>query len=176
MSENENNDLMFTPQQEEENSKTPVWRYALIGIVSVALIGAGYYFSDQYVTDQKVKNMELAQKKIEQNVQQASFNLGSLAPVELTFNANPSAEEEAFEAVSEPRFSIIAGSYRDLANAERKLAALKTEGFDAAFTELNPEGMHRVAYGRYENKREAINMLYYIRFTLEEEAWYLEEN
>lgn len=177
MSENENNDFMFTPEQEEENTKTPIWRYALIGVLTVGLLGAGYYFSDQYVTDQKVKNMELAQQKIEQNVQQASFNLGSLAAVELNLNADPAAlEEEAAMGIVEPRFSIIAGSYRDYANAERKLSELKSDGFDAAFTELNPEGMHRVAYGRYENKREAINMLYYIRFTLEEEAWYLEEN
>ena len=176
MSDNENNDLMFTPQQEEESTKTPVWRYALIGILTVGILGAGYYFSDQYVTDQKVKNMELAQKKIEQNVQQASFNLGSLAAVELNFDANPSAAAEEASGSIEPKFSIIAGSYRDYANAERKLSELKNEGFEAAFTEINPEGMHRVAYGRYENKREAINMLYYIRFTLEEEAWYLEEN
>ena len=40
----------------------------------------------------------------------------------------------------------------------------------------NPEGMHRVAYGRFTSKREAIKLLYFIKYTLKEDAWYLEEN
>ena len=41
--------------------------------------------------------------------------------------------------------------------------------------QANPDGLYRVAYGRYSTKKEAINMLYFLKYTLEEEAWYLEE-
>ena len=72
-------------------------------------------------------------------------------------------------------YSVIAGSYRSMDNAEKRLAQLQAEGFDAAFTEVNPEGLHRVAYGRFSSKREALNLHNYIRYALKEEAWYLEE-
>ena len=52
---------------------------------------------------------------------------------------------------------------------------VKLVQFDAAFTEVNPEGLHRVAFGRFDSKREALNLHNYIRFALKEEAWYLEE-
>jgi hypothetical protein len=55
------------------------------------------------------------------------------------------------------------------------LAQLKANGYDAAFTEINPEGLHRVAYGRFTSKRKALNLHNFIRFSLQEEAWYLEE-
>ena len=172
--ENENKDnLMFTPA-ENENKRTPIMRYAIIGVVGISLIGAGYYFGNQYIVDEKVKATEMAQKKIKSNVQKANFNLGTLSEVDLTLEANPEVIEEA--PLEQPFYSVIAGAYRSMSNAERKLTQLQAEGFDAAFTEVNPEGLHRVAYGRFFSKREALNLHNYIRFALKEEAWYLEEN
>jgi len=49
------------------------------------------------------------------------------------------------------------------------------EGYPAALAAVNPNGLYRVAYGRYDSKKEAINMLYFLKYTLEEDAWYLEE-
>ena len=56
-----------------------------------------------------------------------------------------------------------------------KVANLKAEGYPAALAEVNPKGLYRVAYGRYNSKKEAINMLYFLKYTLKEDAWYLEE-
>jgi hypothetical protein len=50
------------------------------------------------------------------------------------------------------------------------------EGYTAELAQSSPVGLYRVAYGRYTTKKEAINMLYFLKYTLEEEAWYLEEN
>ena len=172
--ENENNDdLMFTPS-ENENNGSPVLRYAAIGVIAIALVGASYYFGQQYVADEKAKATEMAQKKIKSNVQKATFDLGTLAEVDLSLEASPEIFEEA--SLDQTYYSVIAGSYRSIENAEKKLASLKSEGFDAAFTEVNPEGLHRVAYGRFGSKREALNLHNYIRYVLKEEAWYLEEN
>ena len=172
--ENENKDnLMFTPA-ENENKRSPIMRYAITGVIGISLIGAGYYFGNQYIVDEKAKATEMAQKKIKSNVQKANFNLGTLSEVDLTLEANPEVIEEA--PLEQPFYSVIAGAYRSMSNAERKLTQLQAEGFDAAFTEVNPEGLHRVAYGRFFSKREALNLHNYIRFALKEEAWYLEEN
>ena len=172
--ENENkDDLMFTPA-ENENKRSPIMRYAIIGVIGISLIGTAYYFGNQYIADEKAKATEMAQKKIKSNVQKATFDLGALSEMDLTLEANPEVIEDA--PLAQTYFSVIAGSYRSMENAEKKLAQLQAEGFDAAFTEVNPEGLHRVAYGRFASKREALNLHNYIRFALKEEAWYLEEN
>ena len=171
--ENENkDDLMFTPA-ETENNRSPIMRYAIIGVIGISLIGGGYFFGNQYIADEKAKATEMAQKKIKSNVQKATFDLGTLTQVDLTLEANPEVIENA--PLAKTYYSVIAGSYRSIENAEMKLAQLQSEGFDAAFTEVNPEGLHRVAYGRFDSKREALNLHNYIRYALKEEAWYLEE-
>lgn len=172
--ENENkDDLMFTPAG-NENKRSPIMRYAIIGVIGISLIGAVYYFGNQYIADEKAKATEMAQKKIKSNVQKATFNLGALSEVDLTLEANPEVIEDA--PLAQTYYSVIAGTYRSMENAEKKLAQLQAEGFDAAFTEVNPEGLNRVAYGRFTSKREALNLHNYIRYALKEEAWYLEEN
>lgn len=173
--ENENkDDMMFTPSENENESKrSPIMRYAIIGVIGISLIGSAYYLGNQYLANEKAKAMEMAQKKIKSNVQKATFNLGSLSEVNVTLEANPELIEQA--PLAQTFYSVIAGSYRSIENAEKKLAQLKADGFDAAFTEVNPEGLNRVAFGRFTSKREALNLHNYIRFALKEEAWYLEE-
>ena len=172
--ENENkDDLMFTPAG-NENKRSPIMRYAIISVIGISLIGAVYYFGNQYIADEKAKATEMAQKKIKSNVQKATFNLGALSEVDLTLEANPEVIEDA--PLAQTYYSVIAGTYRSMENAEKKLAQLQAEGFDAAFTEVNPEGLNRVAYGRFTSKREALNLHNYIRYALKEEAWFLEEN
>ena len=171
--ENENkDDLMFTPE-ENENKRSPIMRYAIIGVIGISLIVSTYYFGSKYIADEKAKATEMAQKKIKSNVQKATFDLGTLSEINITLDANPEVIEN--NPLTQTYFSVIAGSYRSMENAEKKLAKLQAEGFDAAFTEVNPEGLHRVAFGRFTSKREALNLHNYIRFALKEEAWYLEE-
>ena len=146
--------------------------------MGVALAGGGYYFGDQYLQSERAKNQELAQKRIQSNVAKATFDLGALSKIELNLAAEEGVayDSESVSELDQPYFSIIAGTFRDMNNAERKLEDLKSQGYSAAYAVINPEGLHRVAYGRYTSKKEAINLLYYIKYTLEEEAWYLEEN
>ena len=148
-------------------------RYAAAGVIGIVLIGAVYYFGQAYLASEKAKATEMAQKKIKSNVQKATFDLGALDQVDLNLEALPEVAEQA--VMTTPYFSVIAGSYRSIDNAEKKLAQLKANGYDAAFTEINPEGLHRVAYGRFTSKRKALNLHNFIRFSLQEEAWYLEE-
>jgi cell division protein FtsN len=118
-----------------------------------------------------VVEQEKAQKQIEMNVEEATFNIGSLNSINISVSAS-SVKEVVLDQIY---FSIIAGSFRSIKNAENKVAVLEAEGYPAALAKVNPEGLYRVAYGRYNSKKEAINMLYFLKYTLEEEAWYLEE-
>ena len=166
-----NDNLMFTPEQKENEKKSTIFRYAAIGLVGIVLVGASYFFGDRYVTEQRVVEQEKAQKQIEMNVEEATFNIGNLNSVNISVSAS-SVKEVVLDQIY---FSIIAGSFRSIKNAENKVAVLEAEGYPAALAKVNPEGLYRVAYGRYNSKKEAINMLYFLKYTLEEEAWYLEE-
>jgi hypothetical protein len=171
MENSKKEDLMFTPEKQNKSAKkSPLLRYAAIGVIGVALLSAAYYFSDQYVTQQRVLAQEEAQQQIEKNVQEATFDLGTLDTVEVNLSATP-----AVVVPDQVYYSVIAGSFRSIENAERKIRLLKEEGYPAALAEVNPSGLYRVAYGRYDTKKEAINMLYFLKYTLKEEAWYLEE-
>ncbi|MCH1417506.1 MAG: SPOR domain-containing protein [Flavobacteriaceae bacterium] len=164
-------DLMFTPEKNEATSKkSPVLRYAAIGLIGVALVSAAYYFSDQYVTQERILAQEKAQQQIEKNVQEATFDLGKLNAVEVNVAAT-----SAVITPEQTYYSVIAGSFRSIDNAEKKVSQLIDEGYPAALAQANPNGLYRVAYGRYDTKKEAINMLYFLKYNLEEDAWYLEE-
>ena len=163
-------DLMFTP--EEKKSQNPLLRYAAIAILTIALLGTSYYYGDKYMTEEKIEATKIAQKKIKDNVLNATFDLGTISKIELNFDA----ENNYIQPVAEYNFySIIAGSFRSMSNAEKKLSALIEEGYNAEYSKSSPEGLYRIAYGRFESKKEALKLLNFIRYTLEEDAWYLEE-
>ena len=163
-------DLMFTP--EEKKSQNPFLKYAAIAILTIALLGTSYYFGDKYMTEEKIEATKIAQKKIKDNVLNATFDLGTISKIELNFDA----ENNYIQPVAEYNFySIIAGSFRSMSNAEKKLSTLIEEGYNAEYSKSSPEGLYRVAYGRFASKKEALKLLNFIRYTLEEEAWYLEE-
>ena len=163
-------DLMFTP--EEKKSQNPLLRYAAIAILTIAQLGTSYYYGDKYMTEEKIEATKIAQKKIKDNVLNATFDLGTISKIELNFDA----ENNYIQPVAEYNFySIIAGSFRSMSNAEKKLSTLIEEGYNAEYSKSSPEGLYRVAYGRFESKKEALKLLNFIRYTLEEEAWYLEE-
>jgi len=67
-------DLMFTPEKQKDASKkSPVLRYAAIGLIGVALLSAAYYFSDQYVTQERILAQEKAQQQIEKKCSRSNF-------------------------------------------------------------------------------------------------------
>ena len=171
MNETKKDDLMFTPEHEKNEKKSPLLRYAAIGVIGVALLSASYFLGDRFITEQRVAEQKDAQIQIEKKVEEATFNLGELSSIKVAVSKNPNA----FVSSDKTYYSVIAGSFRSIKNAERKVEALKAEGYPAALAQTNPEGLIRVAYGRYETKKEAINMFYFLKYTLEEDAWYLEE-
>ena len=168
--------LAFTPEKNEDD-RPPYSKYAIIGVIAVAIVGVVYYFGNQYLENERLKSTQLAEKRIAKNVEKASFDLGSIAPISYETEAQvETVEDNSITVESGQFYSVIAGSFRDQANAERKLAALKEKGFEeATYAEQSPDGLIRVAYGRFETKRQAYSLLNFINNSLKEEAWYLVE-
>jgi len=172
MEDKNKDDLMFTPEN-DGTKKSGILRYAAVGIIGIALVSVSYYFGDQYVSNQRLVAQEQAQKQIEKNVLEATFDLGSLNAIEVSVTTELAPEKVVLDQVY---YSIIAGSFRSLENAENKIEALKEEGYETAeLAQVNPEGLYRASYARFSTKKEAINLLYFLKYTLKEDAWYLEE-
>jgi len=174
MKDSKNEKLAFTPEKKKNNAA--YLKYAAVGVIAIALVAISYYFGNQYLTDERLKSTEIAQRKIKANVQKASFDIGEITSLELNVNVENSVIDPDTEIESADFFSVIAGSYRDESNALRMLNKLKGEGFDeAGLAKQSPDGLFRVAFGRFKNKRKAIQLYYFLTQTLEEEAWYLVE-
>ena len=174
MENSNNDDLLFTPESKNKKRKMQYIKYSAIGLLIIVLIGSIYFFSDNYLSNQKLKEIEIAQKKIKSNVQKATFDIGKLSKVELNVNSNNSNKVSNLSS-NEKYFSVIAGSFRSINNAENKLNSLIKEGYKAEMAKKSSEGFHRVAYGRFISKKKAINLLIFVKYTLQEEAWFLEE-
>ncbi len=174
MENSNNDDLLFTPESKNKKRKIQYIKYSAIGLLIIVLIGSIYFFSDNYLSNQKLKEIEIAQKKIKSNVQKATFDIGKLSKVELNVNSKNSNKVENLSS-NEKYFSVIAGSFRSINNAENKLNSLVKEGYKAEMAKKSSEGFHRVAYGRFISKKKAINLLIFVKYTLQEEAWFLEE-
>ena len=174
MEKTNNDDLLFTPEKSNKKRKIIYVKYAAISLLSILLIGSIYFFTDNYLSNQKLNEIEIAQKKIKSNVQKATFDIGKLSKIELNLKANKSENISSLNS-NEKYYSIIAGSFRSIKNAENKLSSLIKEGYKAEMARKSSEGFHRVAYGRFISKKKAINLLIFVKYTLQEEAWFLEE-
>ena len=166
--------LIFTPENKYRKlplSKT-FFRYAAIGLIGIALSVSTFYFGDHYINNQRHINQEIAQNKIQNNIQSATFNLGNLNSVSLSINV---IKEDEIPKLKHTYYSIIAGTFRNKSYAKRKIETLKKEGYNSTLAEINPKGMFRVAYGRFKSKNEAIKLLYFLKYTLKKDAWYLIE-
>ncbi len=68
---------------------------------------------------------------------------------------------------------IIAGVFREKANAERMINNLKVKGFNAMIVDQNTRGLYRVCFEAFSNINEANKQLAIIRKDEESSAWVL---
>ncbi len=161
--------LVFTPKNIGINSFI---KYAAVFFIIIGLTSTSLYFGDQYIQGQRILNQKMAQNKIQENIQTATFNLGSLKSISLIVN-NLKVKQETIH--NKTHYSIIAGTFRNRSYAIRKIKNLKKKGYNSSLVSVNPKGMYRVAYERFESKKEALDLLYHIKYNLGEEGWYLKE-
>ena len=143
-------------------------RYAAVFISVLALSYFGYFNYNDYLNNEKLKNIAIAQEKILENVQAATFNLGDLPPINISVTAPVIKDNLTY-------YSVIAGAFRSKRNAEKHLNTLIINGYQASYTSINPKGLFRVAYARLKTRKEAVDLISKIK-TSGQDAWLLIEN
>jgi len=167
MENNKNEPLSFEPGK--VSYKFSPLKYVAIFLIILSVGILSFYLINNYINEKRIASTEEAQEKIKNNVQKATFNIGSFdtMPIKITLK-----EKNLVNA--NPFFSVIAGSFRNEQNAEKLLNVLLDQGYSAEIIISKTNDLFRVAYGKFSSKKKALNLFYFIRYTLEEEAWYLE--
>ena len=161
-----------SPEEKVKKLSIPDYavRYAAIIILLIGISSISYNSFDEFRYEQKAESLANAQKKILENVQAATFDLGEYAKISIPIKQNiiPVKSSSIY-------YSVIAGSFRSMENANKKLKSLINLGYQASFTSVNPKGLHRVAYARLENRNEAVNLIARIKKEKGNDAWLLIE-
>ena len=145
-----------------------ILKNAAIFICLVGLSYIGYFNYTNYVNNEKLNNIALAQEEILKNVQAATFDLGELPLINLTVSASEVDQNSTY-------FSVISGSFRSKENAQKQLNSLINLGYNASYTSVNPKGLFRVAYARLKTRNEAASLISKIKGN-GQDAWLLIEN
>jgi len=149
-------------------SSNSLLKYAAISISIFGLSYFGYFNYNDYLNNEKFKNIAIAQEKILENVQAATFNLGELPPININVTAPIVMDNSIY-------YSVIAGAFRSKGNAEKHLNTLIGKGYQASYTSINPKGLFRVAYARLKTRKEAAELISKVKNS-GEDAWLLIEN
>ena len=149
-------------------SSNVLLKYAAIAIAILGFSYFGYFNYNDYLNNEKLKNIAIAQEKILENVQSATFNLGELPPININVTAPIVKDNSVY-------YSVIAGAFRSKGNAEKHLNTLIGKGYQASYTSINPKGLYRVAYARLKTRKEAADLISKIK-TSGADAWLLIEN
>ncbi len=149
-------------------SSNVLLKYAAIAISVIGFSYFGYFNYNDYLNNEKLKNIAIAQEKILENVQSATFNLGELPPININVTAPIVKDNSVY-------YSVIAGAFRSKGNAEKHLNTLIEKGYQASYTSINPKGLFRVAYARLKTRKEAAELITKIK-TSGVDAWLLIEN
>ncbi len=167
MENNKNEPLSFEPGK--VSYKFSPFKYVAIFLVVLSIGILSFYFINNFINEKRIASTEAAQKKIKDNVQKATFDLGSFNAIPIEINLK---EKKLIN--SDPFYSVIAGSFRNEQNAKKLLDVLLNQGYNAEIISSASNDLFRVAYGKFSSKKKALNLFYFLRYTLEEDAWYLE--
>ena len=149
--------------EKHENKRSNLLKYAAVFLLGAATIG----FSVKTYQANQLKNANLAnsikQQAIKTNkIQQATFVIDTPLP---TINVET--------IVSPKNYFIIAGAFRDENNALKKVADLKSKGFNAQIVGKNKFNLTQVAFDAFTNLDEANAALKDIKYNVLKEAWLL---
>lgn len=148
---------------EETKKRTPAFiKYAASAAIIFALGSVGYMEYQKSIQRNLVAEAQIKQQKVEKTIQEATFVISNPLPT-ITL----SVAKETFN------YHIIAGAFRDVENAEKKLQELKSKGFNAKILGTNKWNLTQVAYGSFNDEIEATNKLNSIKKTESADAWLL---
>ncbi|SCY35212.1 Sporulation related domain-containing protein [Nonlabens sp. Hel1_33_55] len=150
-------------QLETPASRSAAWvRAAAAVAILVAGSYAGLYSYQTQQFNDAVAVEEMANEQLKSKIQEASFFISTPLP-SVTMEVAPIVKN----------YHVVAGAFRDPANADKKVTQLKALGYDAERIGVNKYGLHNVAYASFAERNDAINELYRIRKQGNDGAWLL---
>ena len=147
----------------ESTRKTPVFiKYAASAAILFALgtLGWNEYQKTEY--NNLVVEAKKQQQQVDKSIQEATFVISNPLPA-ITLNV----------AKQTYNYHIIAGAFREPANAEKKLTELIEKGYNAKILGVNKWNLTQVTYMSSNSKNEAINTLNKIKRSISKDAWLL---
>jgi hypothetical protein len=140
----------------------PWFRYAAVGAI---LLGMSYAAFSGYENQKLEESLAIEQKvedRLKEKVQEANIFISTPLPsIELT--AAPQIKN----------FHIVAGAFREPANADKRVGQLQRKGFKSRVIGVNKYGLYNVSFDSYATREEALTALATIKYTGYTTAWLL---
>jgi len=153
--------IVFTPERKKNYS---FLKYAAAIVMTLGAGGAAYkYQYDQQFANDNLMVEKAVQEKVQSKIQEATFFIENPLPA-VTLNVSDNAVKP---------YHIVAGSFRNEANADKIFNELKALGFEPIRLEQNQFGLFPVLYGSFSSYTEAQNKMKEIHKTHNKEAWLL---
>ncbi len=147
----------------KRNKTSNFLKYAAIVVLSSSIIGLlGTKIYQDNLEKNQVIALQKEQKLREIQIQEATFVLDSPLP---TIMLNTT--------VAVDKYFIVAGAFRNKANANKKVKQLTKKGFDAKIIGKNKWNLTQVAFNSYTSLSEANKNLSIIQNNIAKDAWLL---
>lgn len=145
-------------------------KYAAIFVLGLGLTGAiGYPVYQQQIANETIIVEQSVQKQVQNKIQQATFFIENPVPAHLPAVTLTVKEQKM-------SYHIMAGAFRDEANAQKKFEQLSSQGYKARRIPQNKHGLFPVLYGSYTTFAEAEKAKQEIIKTDNPDAWVLVES
>ena len=159
----ENETIQLVP---EHKNKYTFLKYAAVFVLGLGLTATvGYPIYQNEIETQKIIVETAVQRQVQNKIQEATFFIESPIPaVTLTVKEGKLP------------YHIMAGAFRDEANAQRVFEDLSEKGYKAKRIERNKHGLYPVLYGSFTTYTEAEKLKNEIRAKENPQAWILIES
>jgi nucleoid DNA-binding protein len=152
--------IAFTPEKRAGRSYL---KYTAIFVLALTAAGSiGFKLYRDNVAKETVAVRSEVQKEVQDKIQEATF-----------FIENPMPAVTLTVKDDQMPYHVVAGAFREEANAQRAFEKLSTAGFKARRLPANRHGLFPVLYGSYATYREAWHAMSKIQKTDNPDAWLL---
>lgn len=156
--EEEIKEPVIIPIDSKQKEKYPFIKY---GIAAVIILAIGF-FANNYIDEQTLLVEKSVQQEIHNRIQEATFVI-----------ENPPANYVTLTIKEEKlNYHIVAGAFREEANAENEFLSLSNQGYKSRKLDKNKYGLYPVLYGSYKTYEEAREQIREIRIS-NPDAWLL---
>lgn len=153
-------DVPVIPLETPKSNSSSWVRYAAVGVVLLGLSYAGFDKYEDRAEKDAIAVEQMADEMVNSKVESASFLISEPLP-SIHIDVAP----------IQKNYHLVAGAFRDPANADKRVAQLLRKGYDAKRIGVNSYGLHNVAFSSFVERDDAINELNKLRALGFDSAW-----